>query len=96
MEAIDEEEKHSGKQSVITSKTVEAQEENYDYEALMEEFQRLAGEVMNKNANYYGPRITKIVETYFGKGKKIVDATIDQAELVAYVVKEMKEELLAE
>ena len=64
----------------------------YDYEALMGEFQGMAGKLMQKNSTTNGPKITRIVDKYFGKGKKVSDATIEQAELIYLVVEELKEE----
>lgn len=68
--------------------------QNYDYDALMEEFQTLVGQLMNTNQTYYGPRITHIVDKYLGKGKKVSDATIDQAEFISLIVNEIKEDLI--
>ena len=66
----------------------------YDYEALMNEFQELVGSLMNKNPNQYGPRITQIVEKYLGKGKKIAATTPDQAEFIYLILSEIKEDLI--
>ena len=49
---------------------------------------------MNKDQDYYSPRITQIVEKYLGKGKKMSGVTRDQAELVYLVVTDIKDELL--
>jgi hypothetical protein len=67
--------------------------QEFNYEALIAEFQELVGSLMNKNANFYGPRITQIVDKYLGKGKKVSDASIDQAELISLIVDEIKAEL---
>lgn len=67
---------------------------SYDYDALMTEFQTLAGDMMNKNSAYFGPKITQIIDKYLGKGKKISDATPDQAEFVYLIVTEIKEDLV--
>jgi hypothetical protein len=64
----------------------------YDYEALMSEFQSIAGKLMQKNTATNGPKITKIVDKYFGKGKKVSDATVEQAELIHLVIEELREE----
>ena len=39
-------------------------------------------------------KITQIVDKYLGKGKKVSEATPDQAELIHLVVTEMKEDLM--
>ena len=49
---------------------------------------------MNKNPQYYGPRITKVVDKYLGKGKKVSDASIDQAEFIYLIISEIKDELV--
>lgn len=67
---------------------------SYDYDALINEFQELTGQMMNKNPNFFAPRITQIVDKYLGKGKKVSDATMDQAEFISLIVTEMKEDLL--
>lgn len=92
--AIDEEEKHNGAGAVSTEKAKFVPEMEYNYEELMAEFQELVGTLMAKDQAYYAPRITQVVERYLGRGRKISEATLDQAELVFYVVKEIKETLL--
>ena len=51
---------------------------------------------MNKDPQYYGPRITQIVDKYLGKGKKVSDATIDQVEFIDLIITEIKDELIKE
>ena len=41
-----------------------------------------------------GPYITLIIEKYLGKGKKISDTNRNQAEMVALIVNDIKEEIL--
>ena len=66
----------------------------YDHDALMTEFQMLAGDLMQKSAANYGPKITQIIERYLGKNKKINETTPDQAEFVYLIVSDIKSELL--
>lgn len=66
----------------------------YDYDALMSEFQTLAGSLMEKNSATNGPKITQIIDKYLGKGKKITETTRDQAEFVYLIVTEIKEDLM--
>ena len=49
---------------------------------------------MNKNPQHYGPRITQIVDKYLGKGRKVSEASLDQAEFIYLIVTEIKEELM--
>lgn len=74
------------RENVVVAKT-------YDYEGLIAEFQDLVGKLMNENSAYYSPRITQIVDKYLGKGKKVADASIDQAEFISLIVTEIKDEL---
>jgi RecA/RadA recombinase len=94
-EAIDKEAALNGGKYITDARESIVTKAEYDYDALMNEFQELVGALMNKNPSYYSPRITQIVDKYLGKGRKISDATIDQAELVSLVVTEIKDELLA-
>lgn len=94
-DAIDEEEKRSGSSAVTTEKLVIEDTVSYDYDELMDEFQTMVGGLMAENQSYYAPRITQIVDRILGKGRKVSEATIDQAELIFYIIKEIKEELLA-
>lgn len=93
-EAIDKEAAMHNNKFVTDNREVAVIETTYDYEALIAEFQGLVGELMNKNAQHYGPRITQIVDRYLGKGKKVSDATIDQVEFIHLIVSEIKEELM--
>ena len=72
-------------------KTVEIA--TYDYDALMAEFQELAGTLMTKDQGN-GVKITAIVNKYLGKGKKVSEATPEQAELISLIVNEVKEDLM--
>lgn len=93
-EAIDAEAADSDNAFVTNEREVIAEAKSYDYEGLMNEFNDLVGQLMNKNQTYYAPRITQIVDKYFGKGKKVGDATIDQAELIYLVVEDIKSDLM--
>lgn len=92
-EAIDKEAAEYDNEYVTEERNIVQTTTTYDYDALMEEFQKMVGELMNKNKDYYTPRITSIIEKYLGKGKKISDTTIDQAEFVNLIVTEVKEDL---
>lgn len=91
--AIDKEAKENDNKFVTDERVSAVQTPEYNYDALMEEFQSIITPLMQKNPEYYGPRIVSIVEKYLGKGKKIADTTIDQAEFVYLIVSELKEEL---
>ena len=92
-EAIDKEAQENDNKFVTNERSAAPEVPTYNYDELMAEFQDLITPFMQKNAEYYGPRIVSIVEKYLGKGKKISDTTIDQAEFVYLIVTELKEEL---
>lgn len=92
-EAIDREAKENDNKFVTDQRTEIPQPIAYNYDELMAEFNDLVGPLMQKNSQYYGPRIVSIVEKYLGKGKKISDTTIDQVDFVHLIVTEIKEEL---
>lgn len=92
--AIDKEAGMHDNKFVTDARDVVSIAKTYDYDALREEFQDLVGTLMTKNQAYYTPRVTQIVDKYLGKGKKVNDATIDQAELIDLIVTEIKEDLM--
>jgi hypothetical protein len=94
--AIDKEANETNNQFVTNERQAAPILKEFDYEGLMAEFQDLVGGLMNKNPQYYGPRITQIVDKYLGKGKKVSDATIDQAEFISLIIDEIKADLLSE
>jgi hypothetical protein len=94
-EAIDKEAALNGGKYITNDRESIVTKAEYDYDALMKEFQEYVGALMNKDQAYFGPRITQIIEKYLGKGKKISEASIDQAELINLIVTEIKEDLMA-
>ena len=95
-EAIDKEASESNNMFVTNERFETPEIKEYDYEGLMAQFQDIVGGLMNKNPTYYGPRITQIVDKYLGKGKKVSDATIDQAEFISLIIDEINAELKSE
>lgn len=93
-DAIDKEANATNNQFVTEERENISTLVDYNYDALMEEFQSIAGNLMQKNAANYGPRITQVIEKYLGKGKKIADTTRDQAEFVYLILTEIKEDIL--
>ena len=92
--AIDKEAaEHNGK--FVTNERVTAPiAKTYDYDALREEFDAIVSSLMNKDPNYYAPRVTQIVEKYLGKGKKVSETSREQAEFISLIVGEMKDDLV--
>ncbi len=92
-DAIDKEAKEYDNKFVTDKAIVAVTEKTYDYNALMEEFQKLVGDLMSADANN-APKIQVIVSKYLGKNKKVVDTTPDQAEFIYLINTEIKEELM--
>lgn len=93
-DAIDKEAAETGGKFVTEERIATIETPTYDYDALINEFATIAGELMNKEPTYYQPRITQIVEKYLGKGKKVADTTRDQAEFLYLIVTEIKSDLM--
>ena len=47
------------------------------------------------NQEYFTPRIVQITEKYPGKGKKVSETTLDQANFIYLINTEIKEELIS-
>ena len=90
--AIDREAAEHNNQFVTNDRMEVPVIKEYNYDDLMSEFQSIVGQLMQKNATTNGPKITRIVDKYLGKGKKVSDATVEQAELIYLIVEEIKEE----
>lgn len=93
-DAIDKEASETNNQFVTNERASAPILKEYDFDALMTEFQGLAGKLMEKNSATNGPKISQIIDRYLGKGKKISEATRDQAELIHLIVTEIKEDLM--
>ncbi len=90
-EAIDKEAAETNNQFVTNERQAAPIIKEYDYNALMEEFQTLVGKLMEKNAATNSAKLTHVIERYLGKGKKVSDATIDQAEFIHLINEEIKD-----
>lgn len=92
-DAIDKEAMETNGQFVTEERQTPTIFKEFDYDALMAEFQCLVGEIMSKNQSN-AQKITMVVEKYLGKNKKVSDTTPEQAELISLIVEEMKEDLM--
>ena len=92
-EAIDAE-AASTKTETVPEREKAPEPVEYDYDALVSEFEGLVGQLMTKDQSYYAPRITQIIDKYLGKGKKVSATTRDQAELIYLIVDEIKSDLI--
>ena len=93
-DAIDKEAQEHGNKFVTNDREITPTVKEYDFDALMTQFESTVGDLMSKDQPYYAPRITQIIEKYLGKGKKMSGVTRDQAELVYLVVTEITDELV--
>ena len=91
--AIDREAMLTGGKYVTEERVERAEVTTYNFEALMAEFKSLAETLMQQNQTN-GVKITQIIDRYLGKGKKISEATPDQAELVYLIVNEIRQDLM--
>jgi hypothetical protein len=93
-DAIDKEASETNNQYVTAERQSAPILKEYDFDALMNEFKEVVGSLMERDSATNGPKITQIIDKYLGKGKKISEATRDQAELVYLIITEVKEDLL--
>ena len=92
-DAIDQEAKETNNQFVTNDRQSAPILKEYDFDGLMAEFKDLAGVLMQQNQSN-AAKITQVVDKYLGKGKKVSEATPDQAELIHLIVTEIKEDLM--
>lgn len=62
-----------------------------DFDTVMSQFIKLTDTYMEKNPEYYNPRIVEIVERHLGKGRKVGECSRDQADLIDLIVYDLKE-----
>lgn len=91
--AIDKEASDTGNKFITTDKEARADIVTYNFDELMAEFKNMTSTLMTKD-QAYGPKITAIIEKHLGKNKKISDATIAQAEVIAVINAEIKDTLM--
>lgn len=95
-DAITKQAEETGNDSVTSEKDdARTEKPNYDFNALMGEFNEIVNKLQEIGGGSFGtkyaPTIAKIVEKYLGKGKKISNATEQQAEQVALIVSDLEE-----
>lgn len=95
-DAIDKEEKASGKKELFTNErgVKEIQELNFD--EVKNRFDTIVTQIIQNHTdeemvNTWSPRITEITEKYLGKGKKASQCTRDQVEQLNLIVLELEE-----
>lgn len=93
-EAINKEALENNGQYVTNERQTISIAKEYDFDVLMKEFSEIAGKLMETASAVNGPKITEIISKYLGKGKKISEATREQAELVYLIIQEIKDTML--
>lgn len=92
--AIDEEAAEHGGKFVTEEKNVIITEApTYDFDKEKAEFQDLVGKIMSKNQSD-NIKITAVVNKLLGKGKKVSEATPEQAEIIHLINIELREDIL--
>lgn len=89
--AIDKEAEENGGQFVTDERETYASAATYNYEELIQEFNNLATDYMQADPEYYRPRIEDTVRKYLGPNKKVNETTIQQVELVALILSDLKD-----
>jgi hypothetical protein len=90
-DAIDKQAQEDGGQYVVETKDNLYKKVDLDFDFLMESFQEIVNDLLEKDKAKYFPRITEVVERHLGKGKKASEMTRDQVELLDIIVYELKE-----
>ena len=91
--AIDAEANATDNKFVTDERSTFTSATTYDYDVLKAEFNELVSAIMTKNQSN-APKITAIVDKYLGKGKKVTEATPEQAELIHLINIELREDIL--
>ena len=95
-DAIDKEAEIKGSEFVTEERTPAVIKTELDYDSLIKEFNDLVNSLISSCAkedfeSNWSPRITQIIETYLGKGKKVNQCTRDQVEMLSLIVADLNE-----
>lgn len=95
--AVEEEEKHNGKDAVTDESNIPVYQQE-DVSVLLEEFKEILAQLKNNVTkerfnSKWAPFIGKLIVKNLGEGKKIYDATNDQYEQVGRIIDDLKEEM---
>lgn len=89
-DAIDKEAAENNNQFVTDEREKGTVQKSYDFEGLISEFNEMTMAMMEEDPAFYQPRIIDIVTRILGPGKKVNEATIQQVELIAEIIEELK------
>ena len=87
--AIEKIEEEGGEVTNVRNQAI-TQEVTYDFPAMMDEFQTIVGKMMEKGSPVAAAKITEIVESHLGKGKKVSDCTSEQAPQLDMILFDLK------
>ena len=96
-DAIDKEEKMSGKAELFTDeKAVAKTLQELDFDTVRNRFEEIVGKIVSTHTeeemmNEWTPKITQITEKYLGKGKKASQCTRDQVEQLNLIVLDLED-----
>ena len=62
-----------------------------DFDTVMDDFNKTVQELMAKNKEHYAPRITQIIESHLGIGKKVAECSRNQAPVIEIILSEIKD-----
>ncbi len=89
-DAIDKEASETNNMFVTTESIQPIKQKEYDFDAMMKEFENLVGELMTENQSN-ATKITAIADKYLGKGKKVAECTPTQCEQLELILIDLKE-----
>jgi AAA domain len=89
-EAIEKQEQEEGFTATDEYINLYKETTTYSYDELKEQAGEIINTLMEKDENN-ASKITKIVETHLGKGKKLSETTEDQVDIIALIVDDLKE-----
>ena len=92
--AIDQEAAEHDNKFVTTQNLDKALETEYDFDQIKQDINHTIASIQKNVSSetfktYFAPKITHIVETYLGQGRKIGDATIRQAEQLSLILSDL-------
>lgn len=92
-DAIDKEGQENNNKFVTDAPMAAVSVQEYDFDTEKATFQDLVSKIMTKNQSD-APKITAVTSKYLGKGKKVGEATPEQAELIHLINIELREDIL--
>lgn len=91
-EAVEKEAAHGADRVTdqVQAPAIYADEQSYDFKAMMEEFQEIVGKLVQTSPTIAN-KITMIVDKHLGKGKKVSDCTAANAPQLDLILYELRE-----